>query len=65
MPTIALSIEQFAYLQAAIRRDEAGLEEMAPWDIGDETEAHERDIALCREIGRLLSKVEQEQVVAH
>jgi chaperonin cofactor prefoldin len=65
MPTITLSIEQFSYLQAAIRRDEAELDEMAPWDIDDETEAHEREMALCREVGRLLSKVEQEQVVAH
>jgi chaperonin cofactor prefoldin len=65
MITITLSIEQFSYLQAAILRDEAELDEMAPWDIGDEAEAHERDMALCREVGRLLSKVEQEQVVAH
>jgi chaperonin cofactor prefoldin len=65
MPTITLSIEQFTYLQAAIRRDADALDEMAPWDIDDEAEAHERDMALCREVGRLLFRVEQEQVVAH
>jgi hypothetical protein len=65
MPTITLSIEQFSYLQAAIRRDEAELDEMAPWDIGDEADLHAAEMALCREVGRLLSNVEQEQVVAH
>jgi chaperonin cofactor prefoldin len=65
MITVQLTPQQFSYLKAAVLRDEAELEEMAPWDIDDETEAHERDMALCREVGRLLSKVEQEQVVAH
>jgi len=65
MPTINLSIEQFFYLQAAIKRDEAELEEMAPWDIDCETAAHADDLKRCREVGRLLSRVEQEQVVTH
>jgi chaperonin cofactor prefoldin len=38
---------------------------MAPWDISEETEAHEQEMKLCREVGRLLSKVEQEQVFTH
>ena len=65
MITIQLTPRQFVYLKEAIKRDEDGLEEMAPWDIGDEAALHAAEMALCREVGRLLSRVEQEQVVAH
>jgi hypothetical protein len=65
MITIQLTPRQFVYLKEAIKRDEDGLEEMAPWDIGDEAALHASEMALCREVGRLLSRVEQEQVVAH
>jgi hypothetical protein len=65
MISVQLTPQQFLYLQAAIKRDEAELEEMAPWDIDCETAAHADDLKRCREVGRLLSKVEQEQVVTH
>jgi chaperonin cofactor prefoldin len=65
MISVHLTPQQFFYLQAAIKRDEAELEEMAPWDIDCETVAHADDLKRCREVGRLLSKVEQEQVVTH
>jgi hypothetical protein len=65
MPTITLSNKQFFYLQAAIRRDEAELEEMAPWDIDDQTALHEQELRIAGAVGRLLAAVEQEQVVKH
>jgi hypothetical protein len=65
MITIQLTPQQFTYLKAAVKRDEDGLEDMAPWDIDGETEAHKADLKRCREVGRILARVEQEQVVAH
>jgi len=65
MITVQLTPQQFFYLKAAIKRDEAELEEMAPWDIDDNTELHAEELRRCREVGRLLSVVEQEQVVTH
>jgi hypothetical protein len=65
MISVQLTPQQFFYLQAAIKRDEAELDEMAPWDIDDNTELHAEDLRRCREVGRLLSMVEQEQVVTH
>jgi hypothetical protein len=65
MITIQLTPQQFFYLKEAIKRDEDGLEEMAPWDIDDQTEQHADDIRCSKEVGRLLARVEQEQVVTH
>lgn len=65
MITIELTPRQFFYIQAAVRRDLEGLEEMAPWEIDDQTEQHDEEIRRNLEVGRLLSRVEQEQVVAH
>jgi hypothetical protein len=63
--TVQLTPRQFLYLQAAVRRDLDELEEMAPWDIDDQTAQHADDIRCNAEVGRLLSRVEQEQVVTH
>ena len=63
MITITLSPSQFRYLQEAVKRDLDTLEEMAPWDIDGQTEDHKRDVLLCKQMSRLLGRVEQEQVV--
>jgi hypothetical protein len=65
MITVQLTTRQFVYLKEAIRRDEEGLEDMAPWDIDGQTEEYEADLRRCREVGRILARVEQEQVAAH
>jgi hypothetical protein len=65
MIPLQLTARQFFYIQAAVRRDLDGLEEMAPWDIDDQTEQHADEIRCSKEVGRLLSRVEQEQVTAH
>lgn len=65
MIAVKLTPQQFFYLKAAIKRDEAELEEMAPWDIDDNTELHAEDLRRCREVGRILDRVEQDQVVTH
>jgi len=65
MPTIDLSTQQFLYLQAAVRRDLDTLEEMAPWDIGDNEDEYGRDVRLCREMIRILQAVDQTQVTTH
>jgi hypothetical protein len=65
MITVTLTPQQFSYLKAAVLRDEAELEEMAPWDIGDEAALHEQELRIAGEVGRLLAAVEQEQVVKH
>ena len=65
MITVELTPQQFFYLKAAVSRDEGELEEMAPWDIDDHQDEHAGDLRTCREVGRLLSRVEQEQVVPH
>jgi hypothetical protein len=64
MITVQLTPHQFFYLQAAVRRDREELEEMAPWDI-DRDDLHAEDLKRNLEVGRLLSLVEQEQVVKH
>lgn len=61
--TLSLTPQQFTYLQAAVKRDLDMLEEMAPWDIDDHTEEHERETRLCRSMIAMLAKVEQTQVV--
>lgn len=63
MIKLAITPEQFFYLQAAVRRDLDNLEEMAPWDIDDQGDEHEREVRLCKAMGRMLDRVEQEQVV--
>ena len=65
MPTIDLSNHQFLYLQAAVRRDLDALEEMAPWDIGDDEDEYEREVRMCRAMIRILRTVEQTQVTTH
>ena len=65
MPTIDLSNKQFLYLQAAVRRDLDTLEEMAPWDIGDDEDEYEREVRMCRAMIRILRTVEQTQVTTH
>ena len=63
MITIQLTTEQFFYLRHAVRRDLENLEEMAPWDIDENTAEHEREIRLCKAMGRMLAQVEQEQAL--
>ena len=65
MPTIDLSNHQFLYLQAAVKRDLENLEEMAPWDIGDDEDEYEREVRMCRAMIRILRTVEQTQVTTH
>jgi hypothetical protein len=65
MPTIDLSTKQFLYLQAAVRRDLDALEEMAPWDIGEDEDGYEREVRMCRAMIRILRTVEQTQVTTH
>ena len=65
MPTIDLSPKQFLYLQAAVRRDLDALEEMAPWDIGEDEDEYEREVRMCRAMIRILRTVEQTQVTTH
>ena len=65
MPTIELSTQQFLYLQAAVKRDLDALEEMAPWDIGDNEDEYEREVRMCRAMIRILRTVEQTQVTTH
>jgi hypothetical protein len=65
MITIQLTPQQFFYIQSAIQRDRDALGEMAPWDIDDQTEQHADEIRCSKEVGRLLARVEQEQVVTH
>ena len=65
MPTIDLSPKQFLYLQAAVKRDLDALEEMAPWDIGEDEDEYEREVRMCRAMIRILRTVEQTQVTTH
>lgn len=65
MPTIDLTPRQFFYLQAAVARDLENLEEMAPWDIDDQIDAWNAEVATCRAVSRLLKTVEQMQVITH
>jgi hypothetical protein len=65
MITVTLTPQQFSYLKAAVLRDERELEEMAPWDIDDQTALHEQELRIAGAVGRLLAAVEQEQVVKH
>lgn len=65
MITLTLSPRQFFYIQSAIKRDRDALEEMAPWDIDDQTAEHADELSSNREVTRLLSRVEQEQVFTH
>lgn len=63
--TLSLTPQQFTYLQSAVKRDLENLEEMAPWDIDDHTEEHERETRLCKSMIAMLAKVEQTQAVPH
>lgn len=65
MITLSLTPQQFTYLQAAVKRDLENLEEMAPWDIDDQTAEHEAEVQMCKAMGRMLSVVEQTQVIPH
>lgn len=63
MPTVDLTTAQFFYLQRAVRRDLENLEEMAPWDIDDEQEAHLDEVRECKAMIAMLGRAEQERVV--
>jgi hypothetical protein len=65
MVTLTLTPQQFDYLRQAVKRDLESLQEMAPWDIDDNGPQHKRDVQLCKGMGKLLDKVEQEQVIRH
>ena len=65
MPTVDMTPAQFFYLQRAVKRDLENLEEMAPWDIDDEIDAHQDEVRLCKAMTAALGKVEQEQVIPH
>lgn len=63
--TLTLTPCQFFYLRDAVTRDLEMLEEMAPWDIDDQTAEHEGEIRMCKAMIAMLGKVEQTQVVPH
>lgn len=63
--TLTLTPCQFFYLRDAVKRDLENLEEMAPWDIDDQTAEHEDEIRMCKGMIALLGKVEQTQVIPH
>ena len=63
MITFRFTSAQFFYLQRAVKRDLENLEEMAPWDIDDETEAHQYEVRTCKAMIAMLGRVEQTQVV--
>jgi len=65
MITLSLTPRQFFYLQAAVKRDQEFLEEMAPWDIDDQTAEHAADVRMCKAMQRVLHGVEQTQVITH
>lgn len=62
---ITLTPCQFFYLRDAVKRDLDTLEEMAPWDIDDQTAEHEDEIRMCKGMIAMLAKVEQTQVIPH
>jgi hypothetical protein len=64
MVTLTLTPQQFEYLRQAVTRDLESLQEMGPWDIAFGPQ-HKRDVQLCKGMGKLLDKVEQEQVIRH
>lgn len=63
MITLSLTPCQFFYLRDAVTRDLETLEEMAPWDIDDQTEQHEDEVRMCKAMIALLGRVEQEQAI--
>lgn len=63
MVNLQLSLEQYNYLRHAVKRDLDTLEEMAPWDIDDQTAEHEDEIRMCKGMIAMLAKVEQTQVI--
>lgn len=63
MPTVDLTPAQFFYLQRAVLRDLENLEELAPWEIDENADAHCDEMTVGREVCKLLRRVEQEQVV--
>jgi hypothetical protein len=65
MIQLQLTARQFFYIQSAIQRDRETLDEMAPWDIDDQVAEHADELRRNREVARLLSRVEQEQVITH
>lgn len=63
MITLTITPTKFFYLQRAVKRDLENLEEMAPWDINEEQEAHLDEVRTCRAMIAMLGRVEQERVV--
>lgn len=65
MIAVQFTQRQFRYIQDAVKRDLDALEEMSPWDIDAHIDEYVDDIRCSKEVGGLLSRVEQEQVVTH
>jgi len=63
MITLQLTPCQFFYLRDAVTRDLEMLQEMAPWDIDDQTEAHADEVNMCKGMIDLLGQVEQAQAI--
>lgn len=63
MITLQITPCQFFYLRDAVSRDLENLEEMAPWDIDDQTEEHGDEVRMSKAMIAMLAKVEQTQVV--
>lgn len=58
MTALTLTPDQLAYLKAAVRRDLENLEEMAPWDIDDQTDQWKADVATCKAVIQALEEME-------
>lgn len=62
MTALPLTPGQLAYLKAAVRRDLENLEEMAPWDIDDQIDAWNAEVATCKAVIQALDALEVERV---
>jgi hypothetical protein len=64
MVTLNLNIAEYNYLRRILPWVADELEEFAPWDIEDPRELG-RDVAMTKQVMRLLERVEQEQLITH
>jgi hypothetical protein len=62
---IDLTDDQYLHLLMALTMALDVLEEMAPWDIGEDEDEYEREVRMCRAMIRILRTVEQTQVTTH
>ena len=62
---IDLTDDQYLHLLMALTMARDVLEEMAPWDIGEDEDEYEREVRMCRAMIRILRTVEQTQVTTH